>query len=73
MAKIAVYSGNSYCMEVIRGYINNAETKFGMKNQTAYFESVDMLEDMFRLWGIPTNNFFWIVYIISIVRRLHGG
>ena len=28
MAKVAVYSGNSYCMEVIRGYINNAETKF---------------------------------------------
>ena len=49
MAKIAVYSGNSYCMEVIRGYINNAETKFGMKNQTAYFESVDMLE-----WDMET-------------------
>ena len=49
MAKIAVYSGNSYCMEVIRGYINNAEIKFGMKNQTAYFESVDMLE-----WDMAT-------------------
>ena len=51
MAKIAVYSGNSYCMEVIRGYINNAETKFGMKNQTAYFESVICLSGTWRHRG----------------------
>ena len=58
MAKIAVYSGNSYCMEVIRGYINNAETKFGMKNQTAYFESVDMLE-----WDMETSGMFDLVIV----------
>ena len=58
MAKIAVYSGNSYCMEVIRGYINNAETKFGMKNQTAYFETVDMLE-----WDMETSGMFDLVIV----------
>ncbi len=58
MANIAVYSGNSYCMEVIRGYIVDAEMKFGMKNQMSYYESLDMLE-----WDMETSGMFDLVIV----------
>ena len=58
MAKIAVYSTNPYGMELMCGYIGDAEKKYGLRDEVVSYDSEDIL-----MWDAESVGMFDLVVV----------